>query len=77
MAEKNNEIPVITDVPESPSRFKTFVTNHPRATKVLGITAAATVVVGVIGVVRSRAADKSNAETASELDSPDASTTEA
>ncbi len=44
---KPAEVEEPTTVEETPGRFQTFVTNHPKAAKALGITTAVLAVVGV------------------------------
>lgn len=48
--------PTVQSVPtpvEKKSRFRTFTTNHPRITKIAGVTAVAIVVVAIVAVVKS------------------------
>lgn len=50
-------------VNEKKSRFKNFTSNHPCATKVLGITAAAAAVAGVVAAVKNKKSDDDSAST--------------
>jgi hypothetical protein len=54
MAEQNqNPTPETTEAEEkAPSKFKSFINKHPRATKVVGITAGVTAVVGLVAAMK-------------------------
>jgi hypothetical protein len=57
---------------EKVSRWKSFTTNHPKATKVLGITAAAAAVTGLVVAVKNCKSDSdssSNQAPAGEIQS--------
>lgn len=55
MAEPKIELPDVIEVPvNKTSRLKSFTVNHPRTAKVVGFTALACVVVGVVSAVQNR-----------------------
>jgi negative regulator of sigma E activity len=68
MADQTQTIEATEPQVEKVSRWTSFTTNHPRATKVLGITAAAAAVTGVVVVVKNCRKDSDSTEAGTSTD---------
>lgn len=66
MAE-TNQTTELTQLPVKKSRFKNFISNHPRTAWVVGVLAALLALVGVTAAVKSKKEDNSTSADGTEV----------